>query len=148
MRLSEAILLGSTSVKSTPGTLLETYPDGGTYGCALGMACFAESVAVPFDSWTGLGPVYENWRWLYDRHQIPCGCTRFGGEDMPAAVVIAHMFDYHVSGKLAPNWTLEQLVDWVRSVEPSEPNHEDAASTLGRAPVEPSQELCTQAKKG
>ena len=33
--------------------------------------------------------------------------------------VIAHIFDYHVM--TTGQWTLDQLIDWVRSVEPDEP---------------------------
>ena len=32
---------------------------------------------------------------------------------------IAHIFDYHVM--TTGQWTLDQLIDWIRSVEPDEP---------------------------
>jgi len=32
--------------------------------------------------------------------------------------IIAHLFDYHIMDK--KNWTLEQLVAWVETVEPKE----------------------------
>jgi hypothetical protein len=34
--------------------------------------------------------------------------------------VIVHLFNYHVV--TAKDWTIERLADWVRSIEPPEPN--------------------------
>ena len=41
--------------------------------------------------------------------------------------VIAHTFDYHVTGKM--DWSLEQLVEWVKMVEPDD-------ATIGVQPSE------------
>jgi hypothetical protein len=119
MRISEAILLGSTYINPVPYT---TDNNGGG-GCALGMAIIA----------TGSMNLAE-FPWLREPCKAPCGCDsiRYPAND-PAgrhtypitcyAEAIAHLFNEHVmehecTGKAA--WTLEQLVDWVRTVEPKE----------------------------
>jgi hypothetical protein len=124
MRLSEAILLGSSVVKPEPGYLLTEWR-GENQGCALGMACKAENIAVLHP--TDLTPIYAHWPWtLHSWHANRCLCR----DIIPfhnAAQLIAHMFDWHVfddqfrdTPRIQPVWTLEQLVDWVRSVEPAE----------------------------
>jgi hypothetical protein len=42
--------------------------------------------------------------------------------------IIAHLFDYHIMDK--GNWTLEQLVAWVETVEPKETRPEFGPSLV------------------
>jgi len=113
MRLSEAILLGSTLLRPVAGDL-ELPSDRG----ALGMAERA------------VGAGWSYWPWLLTmRVATPCRCPF---QPLPAAWVVTHLFGCHVAEEFLDSfrnrgwvrsderWTLEQLVDWVRSVEPAE----------------------------
>lgn len=126
MLLSDAIAMGRTLVKPTPTT--EWAVGGG--GCARGMALEAIgkrcAYATPYGPWeSGKGhPNIANfltaWPWTERLTSVPCLCY---GEPVVAeiAIVISHMFDRHVSMPgCTDSWTLDQLIDWVRSVEPEE----------------------------
>jgi hypothetical protein len=96
MRLSEAMMLGAATCK------MEAY-DIDT--CALGSALNA--VGVPQRSWDPLDSIFRyrqvesRWPWVYSS---PVGLTQ-----------IVDLFDRKVcSGEM----TFEQLVDYVRSIEP------------------------------
>lgn len=111
MKLSEAIFLGSTTMQCRGG--------GGrgvaTAGCALEMALSA--VGRSDLPWTSTDSV---WPWLQQPAQSNCHCI-----DLVAVntyfEVVWHLFDTHVIDGAWPAMTLEQLCDWVRSVEPPEP---------------------------
>lgn len=132
MRLSEAILLGSVSVRPLAGHMIK-FENGETFGCALGMACISAAVPV-FKS----KQIYDEWPWLQAVFALPCCC---GGDVFLASSVIVHIFDYHIMGSYHPYWTLEQLVDWVRSVEPPEPDQEQVSGVSGRDPLETNQDF-------
>lgn len=132
LRLSEAILLGSTSVRPLAGHMIK-FQNGETFGCALGMAC--TSAAVPFFK---SQKIYDEWPWLREWFTLPCCC---GSGGYFACSVIVHIFDCHVMEVNKPHWTLEQLVDWVRSVEPPEPDQEQATGVSGRDPLETNQDF-------
>jgi len=114
MRLSDAIALGRTLLTPYAGVI-----EYNGKGCAIGMGLKAcGKSANVHDALTDAG-----WGWTGNfniPHPMPCGCTRYevnigmnhGGS------LIAHLFDFHVFGKR--DWTLDQLIDWVRSVEPAE----------------------------
>jgi hypothetical protein len=115
MRLSDAIALGRTlALPWEPGNR------GGGRMCALMLAGLAASgnscdwrTNLPFmvESFDGEHPI-----------TVPCGCTR--GEWLDSSDLrfghraIMHMFNHHVS--TVGDWTLDQLIDWVRSIEPPE----------------------------
>jgi hypothetical protein len=115
MRLSDAIALGRTLKKPVRGMM----GIGTNHGCALGMA----------DAGVG-GAKFGNefatelctWPWLSGNTRLPCGCRSRRGFSSNHAGIIAHLFDEHVFEK--EDWTLDQLIDWVRSVEPAEENCE------------------------
>jgi hypothetical protein len=122
MRLSEAILLGSATLTATPYRVMDG--DGG--GCALGMGFCAVGART---EWEAVAMSRKGqWIWLKEpfTDSVPCGCPddnawlgmarAIGKYDHRA--VLAHIFNEHVCGD--NTWTLEQLVDWVRSVEPAE----------------------------
>lgn len=123
MRLSEAILLGSTVVAPKAGG--QFYPEG-QQGCALGMAaiargCTFRTVIRPIDDTErrtlGVEGVWGSW--VLQRVERPCDCWRIWlRRRMRIKDVIAHLFDYHVMDK--KNWSLERLVAWVEKVEPKD----------------------------
>jgi len=144
MKLSEAILLGSTLVTPKAGAL---HFSGENAGCALGMAVIADGCTFsPERRETPVkdlrtGNVEDIWGpWLLRVVVRPCDCrapitvsslrlkeiTAYlfdrGSGPLPRGMrikdIIAHLFDHHVMGK--QNWTLDQLVGWVESWEPRE----------------------------
>lgn len=145
MRLSEAILLGSTVVKPKAGAL--RFSDENA-GCALGMAVIAsggtfEHARSPFPEierrTLNVEDIWGPWLlWLVPR---PCDCrvplmvNRLRLKEIAAYLrhplsdalprkmrtkdVVAHLFDYHVMEKR--DWTLDRLTTWLRHFEPNEP---------------------------
>jgi len=136
MKLSEAILLGSTIMAPRAGGqhFSETQE-----GCALGMAaiaggCTFRTVRGPVDDrerrTLGVEGVWGNW--VLEQVERPCDCWRIWiRRRMRIKDVIAHLFDYHVMNKR--NWTLEQLAAWVETREPKGVRLEDDAGRLQRA---------------
>lgn len=123
IRLHEAILLGAPLLKPLGGVLLKTV-DNQEYGCALGMAIKCNEGR----------PLKKRYQWAYEEipTNLPCGCDL--SVEISTAGVIAHLFDLHCADyiysrcdnaikpnprKRAPFYTLEQIVDWVRSVDPT-----------------------------
>jgi hypothetical protein len=123
MKLSEAILLGSTVLAPRAGG--QHFPET-RQGCALGMAavargCTFRSVTRPVDDpdrrTLGVEGVWGDW--VLRVVERPCECWRIWmRRKMRIKDIIAHLFDYHIMDKR--NWTLEQLVAWVEKVEPKE----------------------------
>jgi hypothetical protein len=123
MKLSEAILLGSTVLAPRAGGqhFSETQQ-----GCALGMAavargCTFHSVSRPIDDkdrrTLGVEGVWGDW--VLKEVERPCDCWRIWmRRKMRIKDIIAHLFDYHVMDKR--NWTMERLATWVETVEPKE----------------------------
>jgi hypothetical protein len=127
MKLSEAILLGSTVLAPKAG---EQYFSETKAGCALGMAAVAKGCTFrpttqfnQHDRRTlGTEGIWGNW--VLALVNRPCGCWRLvAPRRMRIKDIIAHLFDYHVMVK--KNWTLEQLVEWVKTVEPAEDASQD-----------------------
>jgi hypothetical protein len=124
MKLSDAMMLGSTVVKPTKGFLLKEWYDG-LRGCALGMACYAANVEVRHQD--KLEEIHRAWTWTKSVVAMPvnlCACRELRWRSASYAQIIAHLFDFHIVAidRLEPVLTIECLVDWIRSVEP-----EDAA---------------------
>ena len=123
MRLSEAIMLGSTVVTAKAGGqhFSETQA-----GCALGMAAIANGWR--FRRVFGRVPEKDQrtwsaetvWgKWLLSPVARPCDCWRLRvPHEMRTKDVIAHLFDYHVMEK--KDWTLERLAAWVATQEPGD----------------------------
>lgn len=123
MKLSEAILLGSSMLAPRAGGqhFAETQE-----GCALGMAavargCRFQASTKPFDErdrrTLGAEGVWGDW--VLEQVERPCDCWRIWiRRKMRIKDIIAHLFDYHIMNKR--NWTLQQLVAWVQTVEPKE----------------------------
>jgi hypothetical protein len=144
MRLSEAILLGSTMVKPKAGAL---HFSGENSGCALGMAVIASGGTVrrsehplPVTERRTLN-VEDLWgAWLLLRIARPCDCgvpiflSRLHRNKIPTyqrrhAIfalpremrtkdIITHLFDYHVMVK--GDWNLDRLAAWLRPLEPND----------------------------
>lgn len=121
MRLSEAILLGSTVL--TPKAGQQHYSELNA-GCALGMAAVAAGYSFrpatePFEEkdrrTLGTEGVWGSWVLAMVRR--PCDCWRFRvPREMRVKDVIAHLFDRHVMS--CKDWTIEQLTSWVETIEP------------------------------
>lgn len=131
MKLSEAIARGRVFLAPTPGRFVD---DAGTSGCVMGMAAIGSDAPVVLSAASSLKNVVASevirmrWPWLlrFHRYQLLCGCKipnrRFGltGWCYRALDIIIHTFDEHVAGSHAG---IEQLIDWVRRVEPRDPLH-------------------------
>jgi len=121
MKLSEAILLGSTVVKPLGGGL-GTDPSRQT--CAFMMAAAAQS--KPACMWAEAAAA---WPWLTRQlAHVPCGC-RGWDRYLPAnyMTAIIHIFACHVAQgescyaeAFEDKWTIERLADWIAAVEPSD----------------------------
>jgi len=125
MKLSEAILLGSTVVAPKAGG---QYFSASRSGCALGMAAIArgceygpsrQAIPIPEQDRRAVGTEMVWGSWVLREVVRPCDCWRFRvPREMRINDVIAHLFDHHVMFK--KNWTLERLAVWVKTVEPKE----------------------------
>ena len=155
MKLSEAILLGSTVLAPKAGQ--QHYSELNA-GCALGMAAVANGCTFrpatgPYEEkdrrTLGAETVWGNW--VLTTVNRPCSCWRLRVPRMMRIKdIIAHLFDYHIMTR--KNWTMEQLVAWVETVEPKESVSPDNADenrvsrtlhnwqTLPQPGAQPSQE--------
>lgn len=101
MKLSEAMMLGSCLVKMEPMNMAS---------CAYGVAL--KSIGLNGED-GGIGPRYDlliqSWPWLNNGDGT-------GWNLSDTACSIYEMFDYDVCGSKI---TFEELIDYVRSVEPS-----------------------------
>ena len=110
MRLSDAIALGRTLVKPMAGKPLSKDND---YGCTIGMALRAvgrayncsQSDEQNWNWWPVYQQFLEEWPWTLSHPVINMSD-------------IFRRFDREV---MQGTMTLDQLIDWVRSVEPEEP---------------------------
>ena len=131
MRLSEAMTRGRVLLAPTPGRFVD---DAGTSGCVMGMAAIGVDAPVVLSAASSLKNVVasevirQRWPWLlrFRRYQLLCACRipnrRFGltGWRYRALDVIIHTFDEHAASESG----IQQIIDWVRSVEPQDPLHE------------------------
>jgi hypothetical protein len=133
MRLSEAMMLGRGLVKFTPDFYLQR-----GCGCFIGMA--GAALGYPSLCYQGPGEPYlfEEFMTLYPwlrSKQVFLPCCE--GSRMEALHAINHLA-YHVKTR---DLTPERMIDWVRSVEPAEPDEQivrlaTGAELKGRDPVE------------
>lgn len=128
MRLSEAIALGRVLLAPYRGYLLIP----GARGCALGMACLGAGVHIEAKIDTdqeNVDALVTEWPWLInDCPHICPSCGQGGNVGDSYFYAISHIFDNHVAN-LNPDLSLDQLIDWVRSVEPDEtPSLPDAVA--------------------
>lgn len=116
MKISTAMALGRTMIKPLAGIFLNPAKDS---GCAWGMACLA--APSHFNSFLIRAECCEV--------RLPCKCNGWviGGSMRPYHAgeadnlrdCIVHLFNYHVMTR--KDWTMDQLIDWVASVEPADP---------------------------
>ena len=129
MLLSIAIATGRFMVNPKDNVLVTHREDE---GCALGMAGLAAGLSAwdmrtpefsfcgkKFKAEENYEVIEELWPWLCKQAPttFPCGC-QYPTDEYVKDDVIIHLFDLHVFGE--KDWTLDQLIDWVRSVEPQE----------------------------
>lgn len=110
MRLSEAILLGDTLRRRDAWVFLQLLSDGTYCGCAIGGALLAvgdtrEASSESFE----IEPYIQCWPWLAEM------CPEGNSWVSKVGCNWAHGFAAVCAGRL----TIEQLADWVRSVEPA-----------------------------
>lgn len=117
MRISDALALGRYLIKPLAGIRLSS---DGTQGCAWGMI----ETAAP----STYGKLLN--RGIITSAILPCDCATplIIGNGMlresrsmfcNLSQIIVHLFNYHVMTR--HDWTMDQLIDWVRSVEPPDP---------------------------
>jgi hypothetical protein len=163
MKLSEAILLGSTVVTPKAGAL---HFYGENAGCALGMAAIASGCTfspaqrlIPVKDLRTVN-VEDIWGpWLLRVVIRPCDCraaitlrslrlkeiTAYlfdrGSGTLPRGMrikdIIAHLFDQHVMGKR--DWTLDQLVGWLEGWELTELGQNTLIAHVSRKSLSPMQ---------
>lgn len=127
MKLSDAIALGRTAVIPRAGVVLDE--DGG--GCALGMAGVAAGTYTVGKAAVSVHELKVAFAWALETEPVcPCSCPLMD-LGYKASGIIGHLFDNHVFGRR--DWTLDQLIDWVRSVEPPE-QESQLPSAVGAQP--------------
>lgn len=128
LQLSDAIALGRTLAKAKTGHLIQSI-GGELYACALGFAGLATGETL--ETMRPGGSVFYNydflekkWPWTKNFSPpdfLPCGCenvpekeneTERVAEDFTDLMI--HLFDDH----LDKGWTLDMIIDVVRSLEP------------------------------
>lgn len=142
LQLSEAMMAGSVLVRPQAGNL---HTDNGG-ACAIGMAelaCGKKTTSFGgyandhFALWS-MTEAGKLWPWLLTPI-VPehINCCIWGGTlaKYPYAMLIAHLFDYHVMGFQEKQWSLEQLVDYVRSIEPPLTSETTPAESLTQETV-------------
>lgn len=124
MKLSDAIMLGITMYELKPAAWF--CKDG---GCLCGIALLAVNEEAPIN--LASAPILWEWPWLDKMFSVPPLCVgpvtnalgdpygwvsyRVGGSER-ALAIISRMASQVKRGDI----TLEQAVDWIRSVEPQE----------------------------
>lgn len=118
MKLSTGMKLGRVVKKLVPGT----QDDGEGGGCAIGASLAARGIEVSRRSYREIDretfhAAFESWPWLYKATNMPCKC-KMSGHGTCYMGAITHLFDMHVFG--AHDWTFDQLIAYVESVEPQD----------------------------
>jgi hypothetical protein len=146
MRLSDAIALGRTLAN---GITADLYIHSDTNcACAIGMAQLAGGLTSHDESW-----VVASWPWLLQDRIYTCpSCSSSTQEGGISAIshVMGHVIGtVRVSGTcdgfshLEKDLTLDQLIDWVRSIEPPEVHTEtEQAVAESEARAEVGETLC------
>ncbi len=101
MKLSEAMMLGYTMGRELNNGSWDT--------CLIGISCHAVSNSY----YTTLGEAYDRWPWIGISVPHPQN-TEFL---FPPYLILTELCGEVIAGRT----TIEQVVDWVRSVEPEEP---------------------------
>jgi len=109
MRLSDAIATGRV--------LVPQLEQGEMRGCALGMALLAVGRNAAEIHLLGYEYVVETWPWLKSA-PAHCSSCEYWNTTMHGAAKVWLPFDTHVMSD--KTMTLDQLIDWVRSIEPQE----------------------------
>ena len=120
MRLSDAILLGLPEMTFSNGNWFYFKNDGTCEGCLVGTALYARGNK---ENGEAVGKFYEYWPWTRHIGWFPhCpvkGCpdsmTRYEG-----SLALTHLADHYIAKQL----TGEQIADYIRSIEPAEPEEE------------------------
>jgi hypothetical protein len=133
MKLSEAIRLGS---------LLVPQPEAGNIeACAITMAClstgYVKSDRPMWEDWYSY--IAETWPWTV-KAAVACPCGR--SHMMPPGDGLLHgfeviwgVFDHHVMDDMfGCRMTIEQLADYIATIEPQDEPHEESRENNVREP--------------
>jgi len=119
MKLSDAIVLGSTGVKLDPKNWLNIDPLGNKCGCLIGMGLFAKLGDNAYMELSGTAPkaILQEWPWLGDYRDVP------DASDLPSAIKSERAIE--IVSALARRLALgrvsfEEAVEWIRQNEPKE----------------------------
>ncbi|SRR5260370_15251671 len=104
MKLAEAILLGD-SLKKPSASVFLYFTDDGPIGCALGGALIANSV-IGKGTRNIIELINEAWPWLVNGQRC----------------MISNMYMELCNSRTV---TIEQIADYVKSIEPKEPKQKD-----------------------
>src|SRR5260370_18938367 len=128
MKLSEAILLGDSLKKADHTVYLGDEGGGVIVGCAIGGALLAAGGTV--EEWIKSSEYYipingkippsleSRWPWLTHEYMCKIGSM------------------YSCSQRRIPAYTLEQIADYVRSIEPAEEPEKEPAEKTCEEPAE------------
>jgi hypothetical protein len=114
LKLSEAMPQGVSRYKLDPNALIR---ENG--GCLLGVAALADGVVCEDDD---VEPILEHWPWIADVFPVPDICE--GTEYSPTGLqcggpYIAAEILSNLAFQVKEGWTpLEEVLEWIRSVEP------------------------------
>jgi hypothetical protein len=116
MLLSHAVMTGSTLKKLTSCFYLDN-----ECACLMGMGFVAAGLGSTSGNWS-FEKLYAQWPWLKEEVPDP---RQPGHTTLPKFVI--NWWAVEVRLGLA---TLEQAVDWIRSVEPAEPQTKEQFATM------------------
>jgi hypothetical protein len=108
MRLSDAMATGRVTIDKLEAAKLS--------GCILGMACNAVGIKTNLQRYP-YPQIMKKWPWL--KGQTECRACGHGHGTTDFMHAIWHQFDSLVMYE-RPSMTVDELIDWVRSVEPAE----------------------------
>lgn len=141
---------GRVLLAPTPGRFVD---DTGTSGCVMGMAAIGVDAPVVLSAASSLKNVVASevirlrWPWLlrFRRYQLLCECRipnrRLGltGWRYRALDVIIHTFDEHGASESG----IQEIIHWVRRVEPRDELHDMLRGIPMRKPIVPCQQSHT-----
>jgi hypothetical protein len=134
MRLSEAIRMGSL--------LIENPQAGNVKACAITMACLSMghgNQQMILDYYTY---ILRTWPWVATA-KVPCPCgnkhdsSLIPNEKLSGTEIIWAPFDQHVMNNTnGYTMTIEQLADFIASIEPVEQEPEECPTTATTTPTD------------
>lgn len=135
MRLSTAILLGRHTIeKCVAGEIgacaipmalnsVGRKPFGAPHGDPLEKTTLQQLERLPNNDYHQL---IEEWQWLMFSHPDCPVCN----VPLNGTQIVFHVFDYHVMAGFNGTITIEQMCDWLRTIEPAEADEPQTATEV------------------